>query len=551
MKIFIAASNDATREQAAAALRRCNLGASVQFGTLDQLPADIDCVVADAACIDAMSAEVIDALPVPLVDIDAVRSQAGAPLNPEALQDAIELTCLRHATRGREDNDLYDRLTGLPDRRLFLDRLDRATREAARSDRRLAVLVFDLDLAHTPAAEDAELRDTLLYQVAARFGRVVRHADTIARIGGDRFAAVLETGDSTDGGVIVAEKIRERLNRPFHVRGTTLHLNATVGLALFPDHGERGQQLLYHAEAALAQGRSAGAPITLHSAVARPEQPGPLMSHNLRGALADEQLFTMLQPQVSLVDARVVGMEALVRWRHPQLGLLGPTKFLPMAERSEHLATMTEQVLDQALRVLRHLHDSGRELGVSVNLSTRLLDREDLTDEVDRLLRAAGVQPRHLCLEVTETAIVSSPELAGRTLSALSELGVGIAIDDFGTGYSSLQYLRSFPIDEIKIDRLFVTDLAAGKRDALIVDSIIALGRAFGVRVLAEGVESVEACRELRKRGCEFGQGYLFGQPMIPTEFEHWLEHWEARVSGGWRPWDDASNSGNADAEAL
>ena len=245
-----------------------------------------------------------------------------------------------------------------------------------------------------------------------------------------------------------------------------------------------------------------------------------LIAQSFKKAFSNRELFVLYQPQLDLEQKTVVGVEALVRWQHPTLGLLPPSKFIPIAEKSAHIETLTLQVLETALLQARNWFVRGINLPVAVNLSASLLNREGLTQKIGEVINRIGVPPGELCLEVTETGIMSSPESAGRVLQELYELGVTISIDDFGTGYSSLKYLRNFPIGEIKIDQLFITDLLGNPRDELIVESVLALGRAFDVRVFAEGVETMDVANRLLELGCKYAQGYYFGKPMTADELE-------------------------------
>lgn len=423
----------------------------------------------------------------------------------------------------------YDALTGLPNRRLFLDRLDQAARESARSRKVFAVLMMDLNL--FKGVNDTyghEVGDQLLAAVAERLRGATREADTVARLGGDEFAALLTTANSLEGAAVAAQKIVEAVDAPFVLGERVVYVGISVGIALAPDHGDNGELLMRNADMALYDSKRTTRGIRVHGQTrTSANHEASLIAQGLKGAVAEGELFAVYQPQVRLSDGAVTGLEALVRWRHPDLGLVPAMKFVPAAERSEAIVGLTMRVLDLALAQQRSLHEEGIDLRVAVNLSARLLDQERLAESVAERIELAGVPAASLCLEVTETGIMHAPDVAERTLRALSDVGVRLSIDDFGTGYSSLKYLRNFPIDEIKIDGLFVGGLKDDPRDGIIVESVLALGRAFGVRVIAEGVEDDAAWSALCGLGCEHGQGYRFGRPMAPLELRRWLRSWE------------------------
>jgi diguanylate cyclase (GGDEF)-like protein len=439
-----------------------------------------------------------------------------------------------HREIAQRDNQLrrltfYDLLTGLPNRRLFFDRLGQTVRESTRAGKEFALLLMDLNL--FKVANDTyghEAGDKLLQAVATRLDALLRESDTLARLGGDEFAALLTITESLDGALVVAEKIHSAFQEPFKISDHDISLDITVGVVLFPAHGENPETLLRNAGVAMYEGKARGKSVSVHGATdAGRDYEATLVAQGLKAAVTNSELFAVYQPQIRLDDGVVVGAEALVRWQHPELGLLPPVRFVPAAERSEIIDTLTMHMLELAMAQCRSWHASGRDLCVSVNLPARLLDQGDFPAHIESCLRRFGLQSTSLCLEVTETSIMRSPEQAERTLQALSRLGVRLSIDDFGTGYSSLQYLRNFPIDEIKIDRLFVSGLATERRDALIVESVLSLGKALEVEVVAEGIEDQAVWSRLRDIGCQLGQGYHIGMPMKAAEFDAWFQQWE------------------------
>ncbi|MDX1519412.1 MAG: EAL domain-containing protein, partial [Gammaproteobacteria bacterium] len=459
-------------------------------------------------------------------------------LAPATIRRAIESACEK-AVLQREieqrDEDLrqmsfHDTLTSLPNRRLFFDRLEQAVRDASRADRKFAALIMDLNLFKIVNDSYGHAAgDELLIQTADRLKHAMRDSDTIARLGGDEFAAILSSTDNVEGARIVAEKICTVLSEPFIIEGQIVHIGTSIGISMYPEHGTSSELLIRRADMAMYEGKRNSRAVTVYgSSCSEPEQDTLIIARGIPTAVRNREMFPMYQPQVNLEDGTVTGVEALVRWEHPQLGLLPPSKFLPALERSEHMEALTLHMLESALAEIRAWRSRDWPLTISVNLSARLLDRDDLILNIEQVLNDSSVPPECLCLEVTETGIMHSPKLAEKTLCALSELGIQVSIDDFGTGYSSLKYLRNFPIDEIKIDRLFVAGLINDTRDALIVESVLALGNAFNVRVLAEGIEDNTIWDRLQDLGCKHGQGFHIGHPMTPDDFEGWYKHWES-----------------------
>ncbi|MFX4227112.1 MAG: EAL domain-containing protein [Porticoccaceae bacterium] len=447
-----------------------------------------------------------------------------------AIRRAVESACEKAKIQRKleqHDQELvrmsyFDVLTGLPNRRLFFERLDQTVREAERAQRSFILLMLDLDFFKTVNDSYGHAAgDHLLMQIAERVLDLMRDSDIFARIAGDEFAVLLPTTESLEGGIIVAEKIAEQLTRSFMIGDNIIDISASFGLVQYPRHGSHGEELFGNADIAMYDSKRDGRLVTVFgSEHNRTDSADMLIAQSFKKAFANRELFVLYQPQIDLEQKTVVGVEALVRWQHPTLGLLPPSKFIPIAEKSAHIETLTLQVLETALLQARDWFVRGINLPVAVNLSASLLNREGLTQKIGEVINRIGVPPGELCLEVTETGIMSSPESAGRVLQELYELGVTISIDDFGTGYSSLKYLRNFPIGEIKIDQLFITDLLGNPRDELIVESVLALGRAFDVRVFAEGVETLEVANRLLELGCKYAQGYYFGKPMTADELE-------------------------------
>ena len=390
---------------------------------------------------------------------------------------------------------LHDPLTGLPNWELFADRVGQAIRSADRQLRPAALL---LDLDRFEDVNDTlghHHGDRLLGEVATRLTGVLRQVDTVARLGGDEFAVLLPEVDAA-GAPAVAEKLRVALHQPLTLDGVGIDLDASIGIAVYPDHGGDAAELLQHADVAMYAAKQTHAGFVIYDASVDQHSPRRLaLLGGLRRALERDELVLHYQPKADLRSGRVLGVEALVRWQHPEHGLLGPGEFIPLAERTGLIHPLTRWVLDAALRQAGEWRRAGHELSVAVNLSTRSLLDRDFPDQVADRLAAWGVPAGCLMLEVTESAVMADPALALEVLGRLHALGVGLALDDFGTGYSSMAYLKALPVDELKVDRSFVGHMASSNSDAVIVRYTIDLGHNLGLHVVAEGVETRDAWR--------------------------------------------------------
>ncbi len=428
----------------------------------------------------------------------------------------------------------YDVLTGLPNRALFLDRLRQATAHALR-EQHLVGLVF-LDLDRFKGVNDTlghEGGDLLLRRVGERLGRIARAGDTFARLGGDEFIFLLTSLKHSRDLVVVAEKIQELLAAPFMLDGREVFTSASLGVAVAPQDGSDAQTLLKHADMAMYASKERGqggfrffSPEMNRTARERHE-----LANSLRRALQRDEFSLVYQPQVDMAANRVVGVEALLRWRHPEQGPISPARFVPLAEEIGLIRPLGEWVLHQACRQARAWHDAGfAPLRLAVNISGRQFRQTDLLGMLDRTLEASGLSAEQLELELTESILMEAADSNVTMLKRLKERGVSLAIDDFGTGYSSLAYLKHFPMDRIKIDRSFVNDLETTPNDTAIVDAIIALGQRFGMSVVAEGVENRRQSGTLLERGCREMQGYYFARPMPADDL---VRYFEAGAGGG------------------
>ena len=418
-----------------------------------------------------------------------------------------------------------DQLTGLPNRALLHDRTQQAIRLAGRQGLTAALLLLDLD-------RFKEVNDTLghhhgdllLQQVAERLHATLRDSDTVARLGGDEFAVLLPQIANVQEATAVVDKLSAVIEAPFTVDGLTLDVDASIGVAAYPDHGTDANQLLQRADVAMYAAKATHAGYTVYDPTLDQHNPRRLgLLGQLRRALAAGELVVHYQPKADVPSGRILGVEALVRWQHPEHGLLGPGEFVPLAETTGLIRPLTSYVLDAALRQCRAWLDAGHQLSVAVNLSTRCLLDLTLPDQITQLLEDTAIAPDRLLLEITESAIMTDPTRALEILNRLHTLGVQLAIDDFGTGYSSMAYLKSLPVDELKVDRSFVKHLRDNQNDAVIVRSTVDLGHNLGLRVVAEGVEDQATLKELATLGCDTVQGYFVARPMPAAELAAWL----------------------------
>jgi diguanylate cyclase (GGDEF)-like protein/PAS domain S-box-containing protein len=424
---------------------------------------------------------------------------------------------------------LHDPLTSLPNRTLLEDRLAQEVRRAERDQAVLGVLI--LDLTEFKSVNDTFghlVGDELLRQVGQRLVSATRDADTVARMGGDEFGIVLGGIRSEDDAAQGAKRLLAALDEIIVVEGHRMSVGAGVGIALFPNHGTDPSVLMRRADVALYAAKRAGRGFSFYAAEDDQFNPRRLaLRAELRDAIQEGGLELHFQPKIDCRTEQVVGVEALVRWRHPDHGLMGPDLFIPIAEHSGLMAPLTTWVIAEALSWADRWAERGRRLGVAVNLSARQLQDRQLPESIAGAIRGHQASAGRLQIELTESAVMADAERAMEILGRLSAMGIRLSIDDFGTGYSSLSYLRQLPVDEIKIDRSFVTELARSDSDVVIVRSIIDLGHNLGLTVVAEGVEEEGALAILTQLGCDVVQGYHLSRPLPPLELMDWLDRRE------------------------
>ena len=448
-----------------------------------------------------------------------------------SLANARLLDRLREEAVEKEYQAMHDALTGLPNRTLFRDRVEQALL-SSRDGLLSAVMLMDLDrfkdVNDTLGHHNGDL---LLQEVAHRLRSALEADVTVARLSGDEFALLLPNVSGLHHATEVAKRILDVVRRPFVVAGVELDIDASIGIAVHPLHGEDAHKLIQRADIAMYMAKEVHSSHEVYSTERDGYSAARLaLAAELRGAIEREELTTYYQPKVDMKTGIVTGAEALVRWTHPERGFMPPDEFIHVAEHTGLIRPLTTAVLACALRQCRDWADEGLELGVSVNLSVRSLLDLHLPASVESLLAEYEVSPSRLTLEITESSIMADPIRAADIVDQLSALGVGLAIDDFGTGYSSLSYLKRLPVTEIKIDKSFVMAMTTEDNDAVIVRSTIDLGQNLGLRVVAEGVESHEMWLQLQRLGCDVAQGYHISRPLPPAEFRDWLSAWERPI---------------------
>ncbi|HEY0681486.1 MAG TPA: EAL domain-containing protein [Steroidobacter sp.] len=466
----------------------------------------------------------------------AARIQDGDYSKPVQLSRSDEIGALAHslnhmregiAEREKEILRLAyrDTLTSLPNRALFHDRLEHAIENANRTGRTLSVLIMDLDrFKYVNDSLGHGVGDHVLREVALRLSGLLRQADTIARLGGDEFAILLENVDERYV-TKVALKIQHALEQPIRYEDQPLDVGSSIGIAHFPEHGENSSKLLRNADIAMyvAKRNKSGHAVYDASYDTHQQQHLSLLSE-IRQALEGKQLRVYYQPKIGLGSSMIEGVEALLRWEHPRRGFVPPGDFIPFAEHTGYIKTLTRWVLEQAIQQCEQWRAQGLSLRVSVNISARDLLNRELPDLIEKLLDRYGTPAWLLCLEITESGFMEDPAHSQRVLERLHDLGVQLSIDDYGTGYSSLSYIARLPVQELKIDRSFIKQMNDATT-ATIVRSTIDLGHSLGLKVVAEGVEDEVDLRTLRLFGCDQAQGYFMSRPIPAKELEEWLRH--------------------------
>jgi len=458
--------------------------------------------------------------------ISTVRDSEGSITNYVAVFS--DITNAKHSQMQLDHMAHHDPLTDLPNRTLLDDRLAQAIGRARRSEDNIGVLFIDLDrFKNVNDSLGHPTGDKLLQDVAKRLHHLLRDQDTVARLGGDEFIILIEELDKPEVAEAVANKVIDALSRPFTIHSQEIYLGASIGISIFPDDGDTAEALIKYADAAMYRAKEHGrnnyqfyTQELTDNAMERLE-----LESALRRALERNELELYYQPQVNLSNGAIIGVEALLRWHHPEFGMVPPDKFIPLAEESGLISGIGEWVLQaachQAVEWSRQYESFKR---IAVNLSGVQVQRGDIVDKVRSILNQSGLSPQMLELEITESVLMHYPEIAAQSLGGLREIGIELAIDDFGTGYSSLSYLKRFPIQILKIDRSFVMDVPHDINDTAITRAVIAMGKSLQLKLIAEGVETEEQEQFLIREGCDIGQGYYYSRPLPADEFTKLLK---------------------------
>jgi len=474
--------------------------------------------------------------------INLVRSDDGTPRYYVGV--STDISQLKETEERLNRLAYYDPLTSLPNRALFRERLDRAIKHGERYGQRVALLFLDLDrFKYVNDALGHDAGDRLLMEVAQRITRRIRISDTVCRLGGDEFTIILDEMDrGVDAGSVARDIIAE-LSKPFILKESEVFIGASVGISIYPDDDTTVEGLTRKADAAMYQAKMAGR--DTFSFVSREtettSQARIALESDLRRGLERGEFFLVYQPIVDITDGRILGAEALVRWRHGEGDPIPPCRFITLAEETGIILELGDWVMRQACADAARWPETGTEPFVSVNISPRQFDHDGLSGKVRAALDASGLPPRSLVVEITESAIMHNVDASQKTMRDLKALGARLAIDDFGTGYSSLSYLGRFAVDKLKIDQSFTRGIGSTASSASIVNAVIAMSRSLGIETIAEGVETEDQRAYLAARGCNQGQGYLFSRPVELAAFRSLLE--AGRFSDGF---DAVSKAGTA-----
>ncbi len=425
----------------------------------------------------------------------------------------------------------FDDLTGLPNRALFQDRLKQVLGHARRTGKLAAVHLIDLD--HFKDINDTmghDAGDALLQGIGERLLGCVRTSDTVARIGGDEFGVIQVEPNNADGIAILAQKLLRSLEQPFKIDGRDVHSTASIGITVFPEDAENPEEVLRNANMALyhGKGENRGTYRFFVTKMNDDVQRRRAIEDDMRAGLERGEFVLHYQPKLHIGSNRITGMEALIRWNHPEQGFMSPAEFIPVAERSKLIVPIGEWVLREACTRNKAWTDAGLgPIKVAVNLSAVQIQETDLTATVRGVLEETGLDASQLELEITESLAMRNAEATIELFTELSKLGVSVSIDDFGTGYSSLSYLKDFPIQRIKIDKAFIDDIGSDENPGAIARAVTTMGHSFGMEITAEGVETEDQLTFLRSLGCDEIQGYYFTRPLPEDQLGEFLRNYE------------------------
>ncbi len=421
----------------------------------------------------------------------------------------------------------YDSLTGLANRAMFNKALTQAISKAKRNQTKIALFYIDLDrFKEINDSLGHSMGDSVLQEVSKRIKNKIRLEDVFSRLGGDEFTIIMEDLKNTQGAVYLAQKIIEVLEEPICINENMLYISSSIGISLYPEDGESAEKLLQDADAAMYKAKDEGRnnfqfyssemTVTAFNKV--------LMETNLRQALENEEFCVFYQPQTNAKHNKLLGMEALIRWYHPTMGLISPDKFIPIAEETGLIVALDRWTMETAMKQMAKWYADGLNPGrLALNLAIKQLQKDDFLEFLTKTINKIGIKPQWIELEITEGGIMDNPQKAINILQNISNLGISIAIDDFGTGYSSLSYLKKLPIDKLKIDKSFIQDLPDDEDDVGITKAVIALSKSLNLRVIAEGVETSQQKDFLVENRCENIQGYFYAKPLSTHEMDNYL----------------------------
>ncbi|NNF97584.1 MAG: EAL domain-containing protein, partial [Halobacteria archaeon] len=441
---------------------------------------------------------------------------------------SLEMQKRREIEKKLEHQAYHDALTNLPNRSLFIDRLDQAIKVAARTDTMVSVLFLDLDnfkevndsLGHAAG-------DQVLIHIATKLEDNLRDMDTIARLGGDEFTLIMSSFKDPQHINDVVLKLFNILQQPIFIDKHEINITSSIGISIYPDDGESSETLLRNADAAMYQAKDEGRnsfQFYTHDMTERAFE-RVLMETSLRRALEHQEFVIHYQPQFDARSQTVIGMEALMRWQHPELRMISPAKFIPVAEETGLIVQIDRWVMQTATKQLSDWYKAGLSPGkLALNMAAEQLEQEDLVEMIKTTLQTSDCKPEWLSFEITESQIMKNPEKAISVLREISALGIEIAVDDFGTGYSSLTYLKRLPVNKLKIDQAFIHDVPHDEEDVAIVRAVIALSSSLKLSVIAEGVEKQEQINFLMEEGCSLIQGFFYAAPMPSTKMEELLK---------------------------
>jgi len=459
-----------------------------------------------------------------LVSASGVVDEHGIPLG--LVYVAQDISEQKKAEAKIQHMAFYDTLTKLPNRNMLYDRLLKAIQTASGQGKPMALLLMDLD--HFKEINDTlghYQGDLLLKEMGSRLKSALFEPDTVARLGGDEFTVLLPRLAKVEDIHVVIQKLQDALRAPFMIDSQPVAVEASIGVAIYPDHGTNADVLLQRADVAMYMAKNSGSGYLIYDPKHDEHSPRRLaLIGELRQAIDNEQLFLYYQPKISFKTHRVIGLEALVRWQHPEYGFVPPDQFILPAEQTGLIHPLTRWVLKTALSQSQVWRQAGLDLPVSVNLSARNLHDPELRGYLAELFKTTGGTPELLELEITESAIMADPQRALEVITRLRAMGIRFSLDDFGIGYSSLSYLKKLPVDTIKIDKSFVMDMAKDEDDVLIVLSTINLAHNLGLKVVAEGVELGKIWDQLANFGCDAAQGYYMSKPLPVDDLNRWLK---------------------------